>query len=89
MTYTWKSNSAEAVAQIGVLLKCVLKNFAKFTEKHRFQGLFFNIKLLAASCSFIKKETGAEAFFCELCEIFKNIFLNRTPVVSSYSFTEE
>ena len=29
--------------------------------------------------NFIKKETLAEVFFCELCEISKNTFFYRTP----------
>ena len=34
----------------------------------------FLIKLQAAACNFIKKETQALVFFCEFCEIFKNTF---------------
>ena len=29
-------------------------------------------------CSFIKKETPAKTLFCEICEIFKNLFLQNT-----------
>ena len=50
--------------------KGVLKNFTKFTGKHRCQSLFFS--------KVIKKETLAQVFSCELCEIFKNIFLQNT-----------
>ena len=28
---------------------------------------------------FIKKKTPIQAFFCEICKIFKNIFFCRTP----------
>ena len=38
--------------------KGVLKNFTKFTGKHL--------------CQIIKKETLAQVFSCEFCEIFKN-----------------
>ena len=48
--------------------KDVLRNFAKFTEKHLCQSLFFN------------KETLAQVFSCVFCEISKNIFSHRTPV---------
>ena len=42
------------------------------------------IKLQAESCSFIKKETLAQVFFCEFCEMFKNIFYERAlPVAAS------
>ena len=44
----------------------VLKKFAKFTEKHLCQSLFFN------KIAGIKKETLAEMFSCEFSEIFKN-----------------
>ena len=45
--------------------KGVLKNFAKFTGKN----------ICTRFCNLIKKETLAEVFSCEICEIFKNIFL--------------
>ena len=44
--------------------------------------LFYRKSLVAASdsfifsaCNFVKKETPVKMFFCEFCEIFKNIFL--------------
>ena len=52
--------------------KGVLKNFAKFTEKHLCQSLYFN--KVAEACNFIKKETLAQVLSCEFCEIFKNTF---------------
>ena len=52
--------------------KCVLKNFAKFTGKHLSQSLFLN--KVAGSWNFIKKETLAQVFSCELFEISKNTF---------------
>ena len=48
-----------------------LKNFTKFTGKHLCQSLLFN-----------KRETLAQVFFCELCEIFKNTIFYRTPLVA-------
>ena len=42
----------------------------------------FLIKLLAPGLQFIKKETLAQAFFCESWEIFKNTFLYKTPPVA-------
>ena len=41
----------------------------------------FLIKLQAYN--FIKKETLAQVFSCEFCEISKNIFLYRTPLVAA------
>ena len=48
--------------------KCVLRNFANFTGKHLCQSLFFN-KVAGR-----KKETLAQVFSCEFCEISKNTF---------------
>ena len=56
--------------------KGVLKNFTKFTGKHLCQSLFFN--KVAGPCNFIKKETLAQVFSCEFCEISKNTFLHIT-----------
>ena len=38
-----------------------------------YQSLFL-LKLQAEACHFIKKETVAQMFSCEFCEIFKNTF---------------
>ena len=53
--------------------KGVLRNFAKFAEKNLCESLFFN-KVAGQTSNFIKKETLAQGFFCEFCEISKNIF---------------
>ena len=59
--------------------KGVLKNFTKFTGKH-----------LCQSCNFIKKQTLAQVFSCEFCEIFENTYFYRTPLVAaSVSMTFE
>ena len=48
----------------GVFFKeSILRNFAKFTRKY-----------LCQSLNFIKKETLAQVFSCEFCEIFKTPF---------------
>ena len=47
--------------------------YTKSTGKHLCQGLFL-IKLQVSTCNFIKKQTLTQAFSCEFCEIFKNIF---------------
>ena len=49
--------------------KGVLKDFTKFTGKHLFQSL--------------KKETLVQLFSCEFCEISKNAFFYRTPLVAA------
>ena len=55
--------------------KSILENFAKFRSKHTYH-----------SHVFIKKETLAEVFFCEFCEIseiFKSNLFYRTPPLAS------
>ena len=35
------------------------------------------------ACNFIKKETLTQVFSCEFCEIYKNTFYYRTPLVAA------
>ena len=53
-----------------------LRNFSKFTGKHLCQSLFFNkvAGIKPEACNSIKKETLAQVFSCEFCEISKNTF---------------
>ena len=60
--------------------KGVLRNFANFIGKHLCQS--FLIKMQAQACNFIKKETLARVFSCEVCKISKNIYFHRTPLVT-------
>ena len=43
----------------------------------------FLIKLQAEPCNFIKKETLAQVFSCEFCDISKNTFSYLTPPVTA------
>ena len=53
--------------------KGVIKNVAKFTGKDQCQSHFL-IQLQALASQFIKKETLAQVFFCDICEIsIKNL----------------
>ena len=67
--------------------KTVLNNFAKFTGKQLCQSLFFNKRLFL---TFFKRETLAQLFSCEFCEIFqKTLFtehLRRTTPIESHNF---
>ena len=68
--------------------KGVLRSFAKFEGKHLHQspGLacnFIEKEALAQACNFIKKETLVHVFSCEFCEISKNTFYYRTPLVAA------
>ena len=60
----------------------VPRNFAKFTAKHLCQSLFFN--KVSGACNFIKKETLAQVFSCEFCEISKNTFCWRIPLACNF-----
>ena len=57
--------------------KGVLRNCAKLTGKHLYQSPFFYIK--SEAFNFNKKETLAQAFSCEFCEISKKTFSYRRP----------
>ena len=52
--------------------KGVLRNLTTFTGKHLCQSLFFD--KVAGPCNFLKKETLAQVFSCEFCQISKNSF---------------
>ena len=56
----------------GFCKKGVLRNFAKFTEKHLCQSLFF-----------IKKEALAQVFSYEFCGISRNMFSYKNPPVAA------
>ena len=43
------------------------------------KGVFRNL-----ACNFIKKETLAQVFSCEFCEISKNTFYYRTTLVAPF-----
>ena len=62
----------EAVVQRCSVKKGVLRNFTKFTGKHLCQCLFFN--KVAGLLQLFKKETLAQVFSCQFCEISKNTF---------------
>ena len=62
--------------------KDVFKNFCKFHRKNPVLESLF-IKILGQTCNFIK-ETLTQVFSCEICEIFKNTFFQRTPPVAAF-----
>ena len=62
--------------------KGVLRNFANFTGKHLYQSLIF-VKLAGLRPVTISKMRLAQAFSFQLCEIFKNTYLYRTPPVAA------
>ena len=54
--------------------KGVLRNFTKFIGKHLCQSLFFNK---------VAGPRPTEVFSCEFCEISRNTFSHRTPLVAA------
>ena len=38
--------------------------------------------------NFIEKETLAQVFFCKFCEIFKNTYFYRTPLVVAFKYKQ-
>ena len=53
--------------------KGIHKNFAKSTGKHQCRIVFFN-KITASASNLIKKESPAQVFSYEFCEIVRNSF---------------
>ena len=55
-----------------MLQLCYDKNSRQTLANHRLEA-----------CNFIKKETLAQVFCCEFCEIYKNTFYYRKPLVAA------
>ena len=64
--------------------KGVLRNFAKFTGKHLCQSLFFNKVAGLRPSTLLKKRLWHRCFPFNFCEIFKNTFSYRTPLVAAF-----
>ena len=75
----------EAVAQRCSVKKVFLEILLNSWE-NTCARVSFLIKLQAEPYSFIKKETLAQVFSCEFCEISKNTFSYRTPPVAASDF---
>ena len=63
--------------------KGVLRNFAKFTGKHLCQSLIFNNVASLRPATLLKKQTLAQGFSCEICEISKKTYSYRTSLVTT------
>ena len=62
--------------------KVVVRNFAKFTGKNTCTNIFL-INWRPETCNFVKRETLAQVFSCEFCEISKNTSFYKTPPVAA------
>ena len=54
------------------------------TESFCEKGVLGNFR--PEACIFIKKETLVHVFSCEICEISKNTFLHKTPLVAASQY---
>ena len=64
--------------------KAVPKSFAKLTEKNCASGTFL-IKMLASRLYLYQKRLWHRYFPCEFCEVFKDVFFNRTPLLTTFA----
>ena len=62
-------------------VKKVLQEISQNSHENTCAGVSFLIKLEV--CNFIKKETVAQVFSCEFCEVSKKTFFYRTPPVDA------
>ena len=76
--YLDASQDSEAAVQRCSIKKEFLKILQNSQENTCVRVSFLQ-KLQDSTCNFIKKETLAEVFSCEFCEIFKNIFFIEHP----------
>ena len=67
--------------------KGVFRNLTKFTGKLLCQSLFFN-KVAGWGCNLIKKETLAQVFFSEFCEISQKNSFYRTSQAAASTLSE-
>ena len=64
-------------------VKMVFLEISQNSQENTCDRVSFLIKLQASASNFIKKETLAQVFSCEFCEISKNTFFHRTPLVAA------
>ena len=67
-------NQLYEVATGGVLLEKVFLEISQYSQENSYASVSFLIELQAEACNFIKKETLAQVFSCEFCEISRNTF---------------
>ena len=63
------------------------QNCRKIHRRTPVPKFLFLLKLQAAACNFIKKETLAQVFSCEFCQIFKNTFVTEHLSATASAFT--
>ena len=74
----------------GVLEEQMFLEILQYSRENTCGRVYFLIKLQSSACNFIKKETLAQVFSCEFCEISQNNFFTehfRTTVCISNRFS--
>ena len=64
-------------------MKKVFLEIPQNSQEYTCTRVSFLIKLQASACNFIKKDTLAQVFFSEFCEISKNTFSYIIPLVAA------
>ena len=67
----------------GVLQEKVFLEISQNLQENTRVWVSLLIKLQASACNFIKKETLAQVFSYDFCEVSKNTFSYRTPSVTA------
>ena len=80
-----KNQILEAVVQWCSVKKVFLK-ISQNSQKNTCARVSFLISCRPRACNFVKKETLAQVFSCEICEISKNTLLYKTPLVAASEF---
>ena len=80
-----KNQILEAVVQWCSVKKVFLK-ISQNSQKNTCARVSFLISCSPRACNFVKKETLAQVFSCEICEISKNTLLYKTPLVAASEF---
>ena len=83
-TFRCEMSQGTEAATRGALLRKVFLEISQNLQEKTCARVPFLIKLQAQACNFIKKETLAQVFSCEFCEISKNTFSYRTPPVAAF-----
>ena len=72
-----------------VFVQRAVQEISQNSQENTCGRVWFFIKLQGSAWNFIKRETLAQMFSCEFCEISKNTFCYRTPPVAASVFTDK
>ena len=80
-TFVFSDDYLEVVAR-RCSLKKVFLEISQNSQENTCARVSFLIKLQASGLNFIKRETLAQVFSCEFCNISMNTFSDKTPLVA-------